>query len=211
MVSSKELTIELECIRLNIFCVTQDIESSAKAQNSLGIRFSLQKKLLTNNLLGINQMAFLPTNASQVQQFAVALYGIKVGTATMAAVQSDITAVGGLNKALNAYFTVSFGSSTTAAVGASVAANLGLTGTAATDAAAYITAVLNGTAASARGEAIQGVLNLFSTMTTNATFGTAAIAWNAKVENAIAYTGATDSAIVPGAAIRHAFQTHYRY
>jgi S-layer protein len=137
-------------------------------------------------------MAFLPTNASQVQQFAVALYGIQVGTATMAAVQSDITLVGGLNKALNAYYAVSFGSSTTASVAATVAANLGLTGTAATDAAAYITAVLNGTPANARGEAIQGVLSLFSTLTSNATFGTAATAWNNKVTNAVAYTGAGD-------------------
>ena len=146
-------------------------------------------------------MAFLPTNAAQVQQFAVALYGIKVGTATMAAVQADITNVGGLNKALNAYYTASFGSSTTAAVAATVAANLGLTGTAATDAAAYITAVLNGTSASARGEAIQGVLNLFSTLTSNATFGAAATAWNTKVEAAIAYTGAGDAAVVAGAAV----------
>jgi hypothetical protein len=142
-------------------------------------------------------MAFLPTNASQVQQFAVGLYGIKVGTATMAAVQADITSNGGLTKALNSYYAASFGSSTTAAVAASVAANLGLTGTAATDAAAYITAVLNGTAANARGEAIMGVLSLFSTLTTNATFGTAAIAWNTKVEAAISYAGAADAAVLP--------------
>jgi S-layer protein len=199
MVSDKELVIELECIRFNVFSINEDISSSAKAQNSLGIRFSLQKKLLTNNLLGINQMAFLPTNASQVQQFAVALYGIKVGTATMAAVQADITAVGGLNKALNGYYTTSFGTSTTATVAASVATNLGLTGAAATDAAAYIAAVLNGTAASARGEAIQGVLNLFSTLTSNATFGAAATAWVAKVENAISYTGAGDATVAAGA------------
>jgi hypothetical protein len=151
-------------------------------------------------------MAFLPTNASQVQQFAIALYGIQVGTATMAAVQQDITNVGGLNKALNAYYAASFGSSTTAVVAASVATNLGLTGTAATDAAAYITAVLNGTAASARGEAIMGVLSLFSTLTANATFGAAATTWNTKVAAAIAYTGAADTAIVAGAeAVGQAF------
>jgi S-layer protein len=150
-------------------------------------------------------MAFLPTNASQVQQFAVALYGIQVGTSTMAQVNNDITNVGGLNKALNAYYTASFGSSTTAAVAATVAANLGLTGTAATDAAAYITAVLNGTAASARGEAILSVLNLFSTLTSNATFGTAATAWNTKVAAAVAYTGAADVALVAGVVTGTAF------
>ena len=144
-------------------------------------------------------MAFLPTNASQVQQFAVALYGIKVGTTTMAAVQQDITLVGGLNNALNAYYAASFGSVTTASVAATVSANLGLTGQAATDASAYITAVLNGTPANARGVAIQGVLSLFSTLTANATFGTAATAWNAKVAGAIAYTGTTDAVVAAGA------------
>ena len=145
-------------------------------------------------------MAFLPTNASQVQQFAVGLYGIQVGTATMAAVQQDITAVGGLNNALNAYYAASFGSSTTASVGTTVAANLGLTGQAATDAAAYITAVLNSTAANSRGAAIEGVLSLFSTLTSNATFGAAATAWNTKVAAAVAYTGAADVASGSGVA-----------
>ena len=144
-------------------------------------------------------MAFLPTNASQVQQFAVALYGIQVGSTTMAAVQADITAVGGLSKALNAYYSVSFGSQTTAAVAASVAANLGLTGTAATDGAAYITAALNAAPATARGQVISDILNLFSTLTSNATYGTAATAWNTKVAAAVAYTGAADAAVAAGA------------
>jgi S-layer protein len=140
------------------------------------------------------KMAF-PTNANQVQAFAGAMYGQQVGSVTLAQVNSDILSAGGLNKALNAYYAVSFGTQTTAAVGTLVAANLGLTGTAATDAAAYIAAVLSGTAASARGEAIQGILNLFSTLTANATFGAAATAWNAKVDAAAVYTGSTDVAI----------------
>jgi len=144
-------------------------------------------------------MAFLPTNASQVQQFAVALYGIQVGSSTMAAVQQDITAVGGLKNALNAYYAASFGTQTTASVAASVAANLGLTGTALTDGAAYITAALNAAPASARGQVISDILNLFSTLTANATYGAAAAAWNTKVALAVSYTGAGDVAIVAGA------------
>jgi hypothetical protein len=140
------------------------------------------------------KMAF-PTNANQVQAFAGALYGQQIGSITLAQVTSDIQAAGGLSKALNGYYSASFGSTPTATVAATVAANLGLTGTAATDAAAYITAVLNGTAASARGEAIQGVLSLFSTLTSNATFGAAATAWNVKVDAAAAYTGTTNVAI----------------
>ena len=144
-------------------------------------------------------MAF-PTNANQVQAFAGALYGMQIGSTTLAQVTSDIQAAGGLNNALNAYYTASFGASTTAAVGASVAANLGLTGQAATDAAAYITAVLNGTAANARGAAIEGVLNTFSTLTSNATFGAAATAWNNKVSAAVEYGTTSPGNAVFGAA-----------
>ena len=144
-------------------------------------------------------MAFLPTNASQVQQFAVALYGIKVGTTTMAAVQADITAVGGLNNALNSYYTASFGAQTTAAVAATFVANLGLTGTAATEGAAYVTAALNAAPANARGAVISGVLNLFAGLTANETFGAAATAWNTKVAAAVAYTGAADASVAAGA------------
>jgi len=167
---------------------------------------SLQRELLFNNLdlllKGKNQMAFLPTNASQVQQFAVALYGIQVGTTTLAAVQSDIVAVGGLNNALNAYYAASFGSKTTAAVAASVAANLGLTGTALTDGTAYITAALNAAPSTARGAAIQSVLNLFASLPAdNTTYGAAAAAWNTKVAAAVAYTGAADAAVTAGSTV----------
>lgn len=48
------------------------------------------------------------TNAVQVQRFADALYNVAVGTATMAQVTADITASGGLDNALNAYYSSSF-------------------------------------------------------------------------------------------------------
>jgi hypothetical protein len=139
-------------------------------------------------------MAFLPTNAAQVQQFAAAMYGIQVGTTTMAQVNADINAAGSLSSALNAYYNVSFGSSTTAAVAASVAANLGLTGTLATDGATYIKGQLDAAPATARGVVISNILNLFSTLSADATFGAAATAWNTKVESAVSYTGSTDAA-----------------
>jgi len=139
-------------------------------------------------------MAFLPTNAAQVQQFAAAMYGIQVGTTTMAQVNADINAAGSLSSALNAYYNVSFGSATTAAVAASVAANLGLTGELATNGATYIQGQLDAAPATARGAVISNILNLFSTLSADATFGAAATAWNTKVESAVSYTGATDAA-----------------
>jgi len=139
-------------------------------------------------------MAFLPTNAAQVQAFAGALYGIQVGSTTMAQVNADIAAVGGLNSALNAYYTASFGSQTTSAVAASFVANLGLTGAAATEGTAYVKAQLDATAAGSRGVVINNILNLFAGLSNDATFGAAATAWNAKVAAAVVNTSAADVA-----------------
>jgi len=139
-------------------------------------------------------MAF-PTNANQVQAFAGAMYGIQIGSVTMAQVNNDIVSSGGLNKALNSYYTASFGGVATATVAATVAANLGLTGDALNEGKAYITAQLNAAAAGARGEVIANILNLFAGLASDAKFGAAATAWNTKVAAAAAYTGTTDVAI----------------
>ncbi len=140
-------------------------------------------------------MALFPTNAAQVQAFAGALYGVQVGSATMTQVNSDIAAAGGLTNALNAYYTASFGNLATATVAASLVANIGISAANAAEATAYVTGVLNGTAANARGAAIMNILNLLSSLTADANFGADAAAWNAKVEAAVAYTGATNVAI----------------
>jgi hypothetical protein len=139
-------------------------------------------------------MSFFPTNANQVQAFAGAMYGTQIGSVTMAQVNADIAAAGGLKNALNSYYTASFGSLPTASVAATVAANLGLTGDALASGAAYITAQLNGVAAGARGALISDIVNLFSTLAADATFGAAATAWNTKVAAAVAYTGAANAA-----------------
>jgi hypothetical protein len=141
-------------------------------------------------------MSFVfPTNASQVQAFAGALYGVQVGTTTMAQVNNDIAANGGLAKTLNSYYAATFGSVATATVASTVAANLGLTGAALTSGTAYITAQLNAAAADARGAVISNIVNLFGTLSADATFGAAATAWNAKVATAVSYTGASNVAV----------------
>ena len=139
-------------------------------------------------------MAF-PTNANQVQAFAGAMYGIQIGSVTMAQVTSDISAVGGLTAALNGYYAYSFGGVATSTVAATVAANLGLTGSALTEGVAYVTAQLNAAAPAARGAVIASTLNLFAGLASDATFGAAATAWNTKVNAAASYTGTTDVAI----------------
>lgn len=135
------------------------------------------------------------TNALKVQAFAGAMYGIQVGTTTMAQINADITSAGGLANALNGYYTSSFGSVANATVATTVATNLGLTGDALTNGAAYITAQLNAAAPGARGAVISTILDLFAGLTADATYGAAATAWNTKVDSANAYTGAANVAI----------------
>ena len=139
-------------------------------------------------------MSFVfPTNASQVQAFAGALFGVQVGSATLAQVNADILANGGLIATLNGYYAAT--QSTTAGAASSVATNLGLTGAALTEGTAYITAQLNAAAPGARGAVISNIVNLFGTYGSDATFGASATAWNTKLATAVAYTGATNVAI----------------
>ena len=135
------------------------------------------------------------TNALKVQAFAGALFGVQVGTTTMAQVNADITSNGGLANTLNGYYASSFGSVANATVAASVAANIGLTGDALASGTAYITAQLNAAAATARGAVISNILDLFAGLASDATFGAAATAYNTKVTAATAYTGAANVTI----------------
>jgi len=139
-------------------------------------------------------MAFLPTNATSVQAFAGALYGLQIGTGTMTQVNNDITSFGGLNNALNAYYSASFGSTATATVAANLVANIGISAANSAAAVSYVTGVLNATAASARGAAVMNILNQLASLSSDATFGADATAWNTKVATAVAYTGAADAA-----------------
>ena len=136
-------------------------------------------------------MALFPTNAAQVQTFATALYGVQVGSTTLAQVNNDILSSGGLNNALNAYYTASFGTATTASVAQTIATNVGL-GTD-TNAVAFITAQLNAAAPAARGAAVIAMLDNFLNTTTG-TYAAAAATFNTTVAAAVAYTGAANVA-----------------
>jgi hypothetical protein len=141
-------------------------------------------------------MAILVTNAVQVARFANALYGIKLGSVTNAAVNADIASIG-LTSSVNAYYNYSFGSMTTAAVASVILGNLGLSGNAA--AQAYVEGQLNA-AGSAKGAAVLTMLNEFSNMTSDATFGAAATAWNSKIVEAQAYTASNAVDVATSAA-----------
>lgn len=143
-------------------------------------------------------MAFtFPTSLATVESFAGALYGYTVGSATMAQVNADITSYGGLNNALNAYYTAGFGSTPTATVAATIVANVGLTGAAATAGTAAITAALNAAAPSARGAVVVSLLNTFAGLTADPTYGSAASAWVSNVNSSVTYeqTNTTDATV----------------
>ena len=146
------------------------------------------------------------TNAVQVQRFADALYNVAVGTTTMAQVTADITSTGGLDNALNAYFSSSFAGVSTTTIAANMCTNLGIVagsnGLVAADvttAQNYITGTLNAAAANARGAAVKGILNNLSALTNDKVFGAVATKFNNDVDNATAYTGAAD--VVAGSVV----------
>jgi len=139
------------------------------------------------------------TNAVQVQRFADALYNVAVGTTTMAQVNNDITTSGGLDNALNAYYSSSFTGVPTATVAANMCTYLGIVagqnGIVAADvtvARDYITGTLNAAAANARGAAVKGILNNLSSLTSDKVYGAVATKFNSDIDKALAYTGASD-------------------
>lgn len=140
------------------------------------------------------------TDTVAVQRFAMGLFGVQVGTVTMAQVDKQIDRTS-LGATLNSYYTSAFGGQTTAAVAATLVANLGITGAGVAGAVAYVTGALNAAAPAARGEAVSNIINLFSGLTADATYGAAAQAWNANVDVAAAYTGAANTAF--GSVIHH--------
>jgi hypothetical protein len=134
-------------------------------------------------------ISFTPT---KIARFVGALYGVALNNSTYAAATTEIYARG-FDAVANEVFAADFGTKTTAQVAATVVANLGLTGAAATEGAAYVEGQLNAAAANARGAVIMNVLNLFAGLTSDVTYGAAATAFEARVANAIIYSGATTS------------------
>ena len=140
-------------------------------------------------------MPTLITNSVQIERFANALYGVAVGSATMSAVNADISSNGGLTNTLNNYYSNSFGSLPTSTVASTIVSNLGIVagnaGLAATDVAnavAYVKGVLDAATPAARGAAVVSILNTWGSYTTDKTYGGAATTWNGLVDNAIAYS-----------------------
>jgi len=137
------------------------------------------------------------TNTVHIQRYADAVYGVAVGSTTLASIEKDITSLGGIDKALNAYFAGSAQSN--AIVAANVVKNIGIvvggtiTAQVVTDATAYVVAMLNANKGN-EGATIKNILNLVGSLTADPIYGAAATKFNADVDSALAYTGVGDVA-----------------
>ena len=140
-------------------------------------------------------MASPSLNSTVIARLAQALYGFKIGNATMNEAVAAANAVGvGIDGLANALYARDFGSKTNADVAASVVKNLGITTAAqVTEATAYVKGRLDGAAAGTKGAVIIDVTNLFSGLTTHAAYSSAARAFNADIASAVNYgqTGGT--------------------
>ncbi|RYZ13022.1 MAG: hypothetical protein EOO24_01440 [Comamonadaceae bacterium] len=138
----------------------------------------------------------IATSTTQIQRFANALYGVQLGSVTLAQVQSDVGTGGiaGLPAVFNAYYNASFGGMTSAQVADTILNNVGINvGTSGIDASErqaakdYIVANLNSAPAGERGNAVATMLNHFSGMTADGTFGAAATAYNMEIDDAVTW------------------------
>ncbi len=142
------------------------------------------------------------TNTVHIQRYADAIYGVAVGTVTLGQVDKDITSLGGIDKALNAYFAGS--GQTNATVASNLVKNVGIvvggaiTAAAVTDATAYVLGQLNANKGN-EGATIKNILNLVGNLTADPVYGAAAVKFNSDVDKALSYTGAGD--VVAGTVI----------
>ena len=136
------------------------------------------------------------TSNTLIQRFADALFGVQVGSVTLAQVTVDTgnTGIVGLKSVFNSYYTQSFGGMTSAQVADMMLVNLGIavgkSGLVAADvkvARDYIISNLNSTPSGQRGDAVSTILSLFSGMTADATFGAAATAFNGQIASSEAW------------------------
>jgi len=141
------------------------------------------------------------TLTGQIQRYAGALFGLKLGSATLDVVKDELALAPGatldakLDAVLNTYYGYGFGSASVATVTNALLNNLGivagqngLTAEHVTIARDVVTAALNAAPAGQRGAAINDLLDQYAALASDPVFGAAATAWGNKVDGAIAYS-----------------------
>jgi hypothetical protein len=131
-------------------------------------------------------MAFNNTVAARV---AASVWGLKLGFTTMqSALAQANTSVGGLDTVINAAFNDSYSNTSNDAIADVFVNNLGLTGQAAIDGKAYVVAQLSAVAPTERGAELSSIASLFSSLTSDPTYGAFASDFNTRVAGAVSYS-----------------------
>lgn len=131
-------------------------------------------------------MAIMLPNSNEVQisRLVKGLYSAAAGNTYMTAFVAEVGRTS-MNDFAN--WLAGTVSSSSATLAANVVANLELTGTAATDATSYLTSAMDADPSN-HGKVILDALTLFSTLTSDSTYGSAASAFNDSVATAYSYS-----------------------
>jgi len=126
---------------------------------------------------------FINTQDAQISNAFIATLGAAPGATYLAQIKAF-----GLTNSVNAMINAT-GKTTASDLADTVVANLGLTGAAATAGKAYLTSVtFTGAKSAAWGANLMATLDLFTTLQSDATYGTAASNYVARINSAVAYS-----------------------
>lgn len=133
------------------------------------------------------------TVVNDASEFAGALLGLALDNSLMTFVENDVNTMG-LNPFLNSIYTQLFGSQSSATVAHTIVQNLGINNSAEA-VTQFIQIALDAAAPSnTQGQTVVNILNMFSGLTADATWGTAATSWVNEVDAADAYSQNSASA-----------------
>jgi len=125
---------------------------------------------------------FVNTDDARISNAFLATLGAAPGSTYLAQIKAF-----GLVNSVNAMIAAT-GKTTAADLATTITGNLGLTGAAATAGQAYLTSVTLAGASSTWGANLISTLDLFTTLQNDATYGTAASAYVARINSAVAYS-----------------------
>jgi len=141
----------------------------------------------------------ISTNGTVLARVAGALYNTQLSNATYKEVAAIVTTSASLNALVNDLYARDFASTKDLSVAQTLVSNLGLSAVAGLD--NWVAAQLTAAGAANKGAKIVELLNSFSQMSSDATYGSAATAFNTKTDTALSLaqtdgnTGGTFSAI----------------
>jgi hypothetical protein len=125
----------------------------------------------------------ISTNGTVIARLAGALYNTQLSNATYKEVADIVTTSASLNALANDLYARDFASSTDLSVAKTLLANLSLSSVSGLD--AWVAAQITAAGAANKGAKIVELLNSFAQMTSDATYGAAATAFNTKTANAL--------------------------